>query len=62
MSNQKEMPSAWIAHVKKVYAQNKSKGWSYKKAMVEAKKSYKKGGSKIGKKGGALKKKRSIKR
>ena len=36
------MPSAWIAHVKKVYAAGKSKGMTYSGAMVAAKKTYKK--------------------
>jgi len=40
----KGMPSAWIAHVKSVYAKGKAKGMSYKQAMVAAKSSYKKGG------------------
>ena len=61
--------SNWIAHVKKVYAANKSRGWSYKKSMIEAGKTFKKAGKAKGKgkkgkeKGGALeKKKRRIKR
>ena len=37
------MGANWIAHVKKVYAAGKSKGMSYKQAMVEAKKTWKKG-------------------
>ena len=37
------MPSAWIAHVKSVYAKGKAKGMSYKQAMIAAKASYKKG-------------------
>ena len=37
------MGATWIAHVKKVYAAGKSKGLTYKQAMVEAKKSWKKG-------------------
>lgn len=36
------MPSAWISHVKSVYAKGKAKGMSYKQAMVAAKASYKK--------------------
>ena len=36
------MPSAWISHVKATYAKGKSKGMSYKQAMVAAKKTYKK--------------------
>ena len=40
------MPSAWIAHVKSVYAKIKPKGGSYRDAMVQAKKTYKKGASK----------------
>ena len=38
------MPSAWVQHVKSVYAKGKSKGMSYKQAMIAAKSSYKKGG------------------
>ena len=38
------MPSAWIAHVKSVYAKGKGKGMSYKQAMVAAKSSYKRAG------------------
>ena len=38
------MPSAWIQHVKSVYAKGKAKGMSYKQAMISAKSSYKKGG------------------
>ena len=39
------MPSAWITHVKAVYAKNKKKNPSYKygQAMKDAKASYKKG-------------------
>ena len=37
------MPSAWITHVKSVYAKGKSKGMTYKQAMISAKSSYKKG-------------------
>ena len=37
------MGATWIAHVKKVYAAGKSKGMTYKQAMVEAKKTWKKG-------------------
>lgn len=51
------MPSAWITHVKSVYAKGKSKGMSYKQAMVKAAKSYKKTGSKA-----ATKKKRKSKK
>ena len=42
------MPSAWIQHVKAVYAKNKKKNPSYKygQAMKDAKASYKKGGAK----------------
>ena len=42
------MPSAWITHVKAVYAKNKKKNPSYKygQAMKDAKASYKKGGAK----------------
>ena len=39
------MPSAWIAHVKSVYAKGKSKGMSFKQAMISAKASYRKGKS-----------------
>ena len=39
------MPSAWIAHVKSVYAKIKGKGGTYRDAMVQAKKSYKKKGA-----------------
>jgi hypothetical protein len=44
------MPSAWISHVKSVYAKGKAKGMSYKQAMVQAKSSYKKKAPKKGKK------------
>ncbi len=39
------MPSAWIAHCKKVYAAGKKKNSDYKysQAMKDAKKTYKKG-------------------
>ena len=39
------MPSAWITHVKQVYAKNKKKNPNYKygQAMKDAKASYKKG-------------------
>ena len=42
------MPSAWITHVKSVYAAKKKKNPSYKygQAMKDAKASYKKKGSK----------------
>ena len=42
------MPSAWITHVKSVYAAKKKKNPSYKygQAMKDAKASYKKGSSK----------------
>ena len=64
--------SAWLTHVKKVWnvGKRKQKGYSYKHAMVDAKKTYKKAGKKGKKKtdepeGGALrrrvKKKRSMK-
>ena len=36
------MPSKWVQHVKSVYAKGKSKGMSYKQAMIAAKSSYKK--------------------
>ena len=39
------MPSAWIAHVKSVYAKIKGKGGTYRDAMVQAKKTYKKKGA-----------------
>ena len=41
------MPSAWITHVKAVYAAGKKKNASYKygQAMKDAKKTYKKGGA-----------------
>ena len=39
------MPSAWITHVKSVYAKGKGKGMSYKAAMIAAKKTYKKKGA-----------------
>ena len=39
------MPSAWVQHVKSVYAKGKAKGMSYKQAMIAAKSSYKKGGA-----------------
>ena len=41
------MPSAWITHVKAVYAKNKKKNPSYKygQAMKDAKSTYKKGGA-----------------
>ena len=39
------MPSAWITHVKSVYAKGKAKGLTYKQAMVKAKASYKRGGA-----------------
>ena len=44
------MPSAWIAHVKATYAKGKSKGMSYKQAMVAAKSTYRKTAAKKGKK------------
>ena len=34
------MPSAWVKHVQSVYAKGKSKGMSYKQAMVAAKKTW----------------------
>ena len=53
--------SAWLTHVKKVWnaGKRKQKGYSYKQAMVDAKKTYKKTGKKSKKKsdepeGGAL--------
>ena len=39
------MPSAWIAHVKSVYAKGKPKGMTYRQAMISAKSSYRKGKS-----------------
>ena len=41
------MPSAWITHVKSVYAAKKKKNPSYRygQAMKDAKASYKKGGA-----------------
>ena len=43
------MPSAWISHVKKVYAAGKSKGMKYSEAMKAAAKTFtKKGASKKG--------------
>ena len=40
------MPSAWITHVKSVYASGKKKNasYSYGQAMKDAKKTYKRGG------------------
>ena len=42
------MPSAWVAHVKKYYADRKKKepDYKYKNAMKDARSSYKKVGSK----------------
>ena len=39
------MPSAWITHVKSVYAAGKKKnaGYTYGQAMKDAKKTYKRG-------------------
>lgn len=56
------MPSAWIAHVKSVYAKGKGKGMSYKQAMISAKASYKKGGKAAGKSEAAAPKKRRRKK
>ena len=41
------MPSAWITHVKSVYAKGKKKNasYTYGQAMKDAKSSYKKGGA-----------------
>ena len=41
------MPSAWITHVKSVYAAKKKKNssYTYGQAMKDAKATYKKGGS-----------------
>ena len=41
----KGMPSAWIAHVKSVYAKGKAKGMSYKQALKAASKTWKKSGT-----------------
>ena len=40
------MPSAWVTHVKKYYADRKKKepGYKYKNAMKDARASYKKAG------------------
>ena len=43
------MGSAWVEHVKKVYARGKSKGMSYKEAMQKAKASWAKAKGKAGK-------------
>ena len=42
------MPSAWITHVKSVYAAGKKKNasYQYKNAMKDARSTYKKGGAK----------------
>jgi len=40
----------WLAHVAKVWPKMKKAGKSYRQCLVEAKKSYKKGGSKAAKK------------
>ena len=42
------MPSAWVAHVKKYYADRKKKepGYKYKNAMKDARKTYVKAGAK----------------
>ena len=41
------MPSAWITHVKSVYAKGKKKNasYTYGQAMKDAKSSYRKGGA-----------------
>jgi hypothetical protein len=41
------MPSAWITHVKTVYAKGKKNntGYTYGQAMKDAKKTYKRGGA-----------------
>ena len=41
------MPSAWITHVKSVYAKGKKKNasYTYGQAMKDAKQTYKKGGA-----------------
>ena len=57
------MPSAWVQHVKSVYAKGKSKGMSYKQAMIAAKSSYKRSkGSKEESKEESPKKKRGRKK
>ena len=43
------MGSAWVEHVKKVYAKGKAKGMSYKQAMQKAKTSWAKTKGKAGK-------------
>ena len=40
MESKETMPSAWVKHVQSVYAKGKSKGMSYKQAMVAAKKTW----------------------
>jgi len=54
------MPSAWITHVKSVYAAKKKKNPAYKygQAMKDAKASYKKGASKSSEAEAAAPKKR----
>jgi len=44
--NKKKMPSAWITHVKSVYASGKKKNakYTYGQAMKDAKSTYKRGG------------------
>ncbi len=39
------MANPWMSHLAKVWAKVKKKGGSYKQAMIEAKKSYKKVGT-----------------
>ena len=58
------MPSAWITHVKSVYAAKKKKNPSYKygQAMKDAKATYKKGGSKSSDSEAAAPKKRRRKK
>ena len=56
------MGSAWVEHVKSVYAKGKKKGMSYKEAMQKAKASWakkKKGGSAAPAKKGKVAKKKT---
>ena len=36
------MANAWLAHLKAFWTKHKGKGMSYKQAMIEAKKTYRK--------------------
>ena len=58
------MASAWIAHVKSVYAKGKKKNasYTYGQAMKDAKKTYKKGGSAAASEDAAPKKRRGRKK